>query len=600
MRSARPGQAGGRNVVVIGSGAGGSSAAMVLAEAGFSVTILEKGKNYFRGLDDPDALGLPLFGGDEIRDARGWPGMDAFAEPRTLRSQAEARDGVARSFTGDVNLLPATVGGGTTHWDAKVPRFWKTDFEMASRWGPIEGAAVVDWPFGYDDLAPYYTACEDILGVSGDLDATPEFVREAAPRGPYPMPSNPPMYAARVFQEAAAHLGYQVHPAPEAINSVPHDGRPPCHNCGYCSRYGCPVNARGGAAVTFLRRALLAGARLVTRAMVTKIVTGPDGCLRGVDYLAGGTLAPTHLPADVVILAASAVESARIALLSASGKHPDGLGNRSGRVGRSVCFHASTFATAVMPQRLHAYRGRAASHFMLEPCLPRRDWGWTGLPWFRGGVVEVGGSPRLIDEALIYDETPFLRRAKHKDLMRSSPLRDRLLGVQMLGEDLPQLANRVDLDPEVRDVYGLPVARVSFSWHRHEKVASLYWGLELRRICKATGAEHALFYPSNLGFSNAEEALQTRHQSGTLRMGSDPERSVVDAFGRMHDVPQVVVCDGSVFPTSGAFNPTLTIMAVAMRSATALAHGEEAARGGPLLKRPAGAAPTSRAVPAPT
>jgi len=562
---------------VIGSGAGGGVAAFVLAKAGFEVTVLEKGKNYFRGLDDPKGLGLPVFGGDEVRNARAWPGMDALAEPRSLRSQGEAQRGVARSFTGDVNMLPSTVGGGTTHWDAKVPRFFKLDFELRSRMGPIEGADIVDWPLGYDALAPYYEACEQMIGVSGDLEQTPDFALEEAPRGAYPMAPNPPMYSALVFREAAERLGYQVHPAPEAINSSFRDGRPSCNNCGYCAGYGCPVNARAGSAVIFLRRALLLGARLVTRAMVTRIGTGPDGRATHVEYLAGDRLEPTRIQADTVVLAASAIESARVALLSKAQKHPQGLGNRSGRVGRTLCFHVSTFAAAVMPQRLHAYRGRAASHFMLEPCVPRPGFGLSGVPWFRGGVTEIGGSPRLIDEALVYDSLPFIRRTKHKEWMRSSPLRDRLLGVQMLGEDLPQLANRVDLDPKVRDVYGLPVARVTYSWHRHEKVASLYWGLQLRKICQATGAEHVFFYPSGLGLTDQATAVNTRHLSGTLRMGVDPLHSVVDSFGRMHDAPNVLVCDSSVFPTSGAFNPTLTIMAVAMRSATALAHGEDAA-----------------------
>jgi choline dehydrogenase-like flavoprotein len=396
------------------------------------------------------------------------------------------------------------------------------------------------------------------------------------------MPANPPMYSALVFQDAARHYGYQVHPAPEAINSQSFDGRPACHNCGYCSRYGCPVNARGGAAVSVLHRALLLGAKLETRAMVTKLVTGADGRATHVEYLSGAELTPRTLAADYVVLAASAIESARMALRSPGPKHPHGLGNRTDRVGRTLCFHVSTFAAAIMPQRLHSYRGRAASHFMLEPCVPKHAWSLTGLPWFRGGVVEIGGSAYLIDEAKIYDGLPFVRRSSHKDWMRSSPLRDRLLGMQMLGEDLPQLANRVDLDPDVRDVYGLPVARVTYSWHRHEKVASSYWGMELRKICVATGAEHAFFYPAGLGFTAAEEAMNTRHLSGTLRMGRDADVAVVDEFGRIFDAPNVLVCDGSVFPTSGAFNPTLTIMSVAMRSATALAHGEDQARRGPV------------------
>lgn len=570
-----------RHVVVIGSGAGGATAAWVLAAAGCDVTILEKGRNRFRGLDDPRGLGLPVFGGDEIRRARGFPGLDVLADPRTQRSQSEAESGVERSFTGDVNALPSTVGGGTSHWDGKVPRFFKMDFEMRSRFGPVEGADLADWPLSYDELAPYYDRVEALLGVAGDLERTPPFVLAESPRGPYDMPPNPPMYAARVFEEAARQLGYQVHPFPETINSRPFDGRPVCHNCGYCAGFGCPVNARGGAAVTFLRRALLAGARLVTRAMVTRIATAPDGRATHVEYLAGDRLQPARIEADGVVLAASAIESARIALLSASAAHPGGLGNRSGRVGHTLCFHTSTFAAAVMPQRLHAYRGRAASHVMMEPCLPTRDWSWlTGLPFLRGGVVEIGGAAYLIDEALLYRELPVLR-SRHKEMMRSSPLRDRLLGMQMLGEDLPQRANRVDLDPAVKDVYGLPVARVTYSLHRHEKVASLYWGRKLQKICQATGAEHSFFYPAGLGLTSSETANHTRHVSGTLRMGRDPEASVADEFGRLHDAPNVVACDGALFPTSGAMNPTLTIMALALRNATALAEGETRAREGP-------------------
>jgi choline dehydrogenase-like flavoprotein len=172
-----------RHVVVIGSGAGGSAAAWVLAQAGFEVTILEKGQNYFRGLDDPAGLALPLFGGDEIRKRRGFPGMDAFAEPRSLRSQGEAESGAPRSYSGDVNMLPGTVGGGTTHWDAKVPRFFRMDFAMRSRFGPVKGADVADWPLSYDELAPWYDEAERVLGVAGDLAETPDFVLAESPRG---------------------------------------------------------------------------------------------------------------------------------------------------------------------------------------------------------------------------------------------------------------------------------------------------------------------------------------------------------------------------------------------------------------------------------
>jgi len=578
-----------QHVVVIGSGAGGGAAAWVLAQAGFQVTVLEKGRNFFRGLGDPRALGLPLFGGDEIRKARGFPGSDTFAEPRSLRSQREATEGVERSHVGDVNHLPFTVGGGTTHWDAKTPRFWKADFEMRSRYGPIEGADVVDWPFGYETSRPWIEQVEEQLGVAGSLEETPDFVLVESPRGPYPLPPGPPQYASLLFAEAAGQLGYRAHPFPMAINSRPYDGRPTCRNCGYCSGFGCPINARAGSAVTFLRRALLSDARLVTRAVVTRIGCDDRGLATHVEYLdAARGMKPVKLSADAVVLAASPIESARLALLSRSPAHPHGLGNREegGRVGRTLCFHTSTFAAGVMPQRLHAHRGRSTTHCLLEPCVPDTGsrWArWAGLPYLRGGVVELGGAPNLIEEARIYDDLPFTPRTRHKDMMRESSLRDRLLAAQMLGEDLPQYENRVDLDPRVRDVYGLPVARVTYSHHKHDLLASWVWGRRIQKICKAAGAGDSYFYPAGLGF-HAASAHDTRHIGCTMRMGRDPAVSVCDEFGRIHGAPNVVVCDGSVLPSFGAVNPTLTVMAVALRSATALAHGEGQARRGPLAR----------------
>jgi len=570
-----------RHAVVIGSGAGASVAAWVLATSGFEVTLLEKGRNYFRGLGRPGAPALPVFGGDEIRAARNLPGVDPLAEPRTARSQDEAADGVVHSQVGDVNHLANTVGGGTTHWDAKVPRFFDFDFEMRSRYGPIENADLADWPFSYAELAPYYDAVEVLMGVQGDLAATPDFVLRHAPRGPYPMPPSPPMYASLVWAESAAALGYQPMPFPMAANSRFYDGRPACTSCGYCSGHGCPINARAGAAVVFVHRALQAGARLVTRACVTKIATDARGRATHVEYLAGPELRAERLPADLVILAASAVESARLALLSPGPAHPRGLGNTGDRVGRTLTFHSSVFAGGTLPQRLHAHRGRSTSHCLLEPAIPdtrSKLARWAGLPFVRGGVCELGGAPYLIDEALTYDALP-QPRTSHKDLMRSSAVRDRNLALQMLGEDLPQWANRVDLDPEVVDVYGQPVARVSYSLHRHEKLASWIWGRRLQKIAQAAGAERSYFTPAGLFGSGGLSA--SRHMAGTLRMGSDPASSVCDGFGRIHGAENVVVCDGSTFPTFSGVNPTLTIMAVSLRAATAIAHGEAQARRGP-------------------
>jgi len=574
-----------KHFVVIGSGAGGGAAAWVLARAGHQVTILEKGKNYFRGLDDPKGLDYPMFGGDEIRLQRGFPGKDLFAEPRTLRTVDEAKQGMERSFVGDVNHLPITVGGGTTHYDAKVPRFWKVDFKMKSLYGPIKNADQEDWPYEYEDLAPYYEVVENMLGIAGDANAMPDFVKAQSPRNhPFNMPPGPPIYTSKIFSEAAAKLGYQAFPFPSAINSQVYDGRSSCHNCGYCSDFGCPVNARAGSAVTFLRRALLAGAKMITRANVTKIATDDKGMATHVEYLAGDTLTPTKIEADGIVLAASPIETARIALFSKSTSHPNGLGNHCDRVGRTLCFHADTFVAGVMPQRMHGYRGRSTSHCLMEPVMPDTSNKWAkraGFPYLRGGVVELGGQPVLLEEADVYDSLPYWR-SEHKNLMRSSPLRDRLLAAQMLGEDLPSYDNRVDLDPSVKDVYGLPVARITYSPHNQDRLASMVWGHRLRKVVKAAGAEDAIFYPFGLRFLTGKTHGNTRHIGGTMRMGENADTSVCDAFGRIHTAPNVVVADGSTFPTFGAVNPTLTIMSVALRNATALAYGDAQSKQGPV------------------
>jgi choline dehydrogenase-like flavoprotein len=560
------------SVVIVGSGAGASVAAWSLAGRGHPVLILEKGRNLLPGLGTAGGVRDIPFGNDEVKAGRWFENQDPALEPRTSRSQQDAANGLDRTFVGDVNDLPTTVGGGTIHWDAKVPRFWRQDFKGLSLYGPVPGANVADWPVTYEELAPFYDRVEVQLGVQGDRSRMPARTLAEAPRDhQFPLPPNPPMLAGIRLAEGAARLGYHAYPFPMAVNSRPYDGRPACNSCGFCSGFGCPISARGGAAVSFRHHALRAGAELRSRCFVYRIDLSADRTrATGVSYLDEHGR-QHHEPADIVVLAASAIESARLALLS---RLPD----RSGMVGRNLMFHLFTIAGSMFPEEIHPWRGPSTTFVIDDFVGPDfRAGKAVGLPYLKGGNCETGGqtTPGPLSEAQLYAGIPEGWGVQLKQAMRVGLWRRHITGLSMVGEDMPQLANRVDLDPGVRDVYGFPVPRITHSSHRFELAASAYYGPQLAAVCGAApGAVGSGFIP--IGAAVAETggdssslagAASTAHIMGTMRMGDDPRTSVVDAHGRMHGCPNLVVTDGSVFVSAGGFNPTLTIMALALRAA---------------------------------
>jgi choline dehydrogenase-like flavoprotein len=571
------------SVLIIGSGAGGSVAAWALATAGHPVVILEKGRNLFPGLGGPGPIGS-LFGNDDVKAQRWFENQDPNLEPRSFRSQQDAANGVKRSFVGDVNDLPTTVGGGTVHWDAKCPRFWRQDFKGLSLYGPVPGANVADWPLTYDELAPYYDEVEARLGVQGDIDQIPAFVKQQAPRSrQFVMPPNPLMYAGKLLQEGAARLGYTAYPVAMAINSTAYDGRPRCNSCGYCSGYGCPINARGGAAVSFLHHALHAGAELRSRCFVYRVDLAAPNRAAGVSYLDAAGRQQVER-ADIVILAASAMETPRLLLMSANGDHPNGLGNRSGQLGRNLMFHFFTLGFGIFPEDVHGTRGPSTTVTIddfVGPETPQAA-AAAGLPYVKGGICETGASLGPFVEAGLYAAFFSAMGAgggglRHKQAMKQGLIRSHIAGLSMVGEDMPQLVSRVDLDPDLRDVYGFPVPRITKSAHPFEIIASNFYGPRLQAVCAAAPGALASGWapiavlaesgPGNPLGAAAAGSAPTAHIMGTARMGEDPASSVTDAFGRLHQVDNLYVADGSVFVSAGGFNPSNTIMALALRMA---------------------------------
>ncbi len=551
-------------VVIVGSGPGGATFAEAVTGAGWDCIILEKGRNHLVELEPPyEPKGD--FSNDEIKFVhRHFLGPDPFLEPRTFRR--DERDG-DRLFTGDVNNLPSTVGGGGVHADGKLPRFREVDFRLPSEMGPIEGAAIDDRPISYDDLEPYYAAVEQAIGVAGDARGNPFAAWRS---GPYPMPPGPDMFGATLSTAAAERHGLHPYRAPTGANSVEYDGRPACNNCGFCGMYGCPIHAKGDP-IAMLHRALATGrCRLRPESYVVDITTDPSARhATGVRYLdrAGDA---HELRAEYVVLAAGAFETARLLLQC-------DLANSSGLVGRHLMYHFQTLTVGGFPFALHGHRGRAVTHLHDDHIVPTeadldaaRE---AGLPYFRGGIVEHGSAAGPILEAKTYSPGP-----AHNHSMKRSDLRDRLWVFTMQGEDLPQASNRVDLDPHVRDVFGRPAGRATYLPHRHEVAASRHFARILEGVMLDAGAEWSFSTTSppvgeitDLDRQNPLGlAPASRHVMGTCRMGDDPRRSVVNREGRFHDIDNLLCADSSVFVTSAGYGPTLTLAALSLRTACLL------------------------------
>ena len=542
------------DAVVIGAGAGGGVVAKELAVGGLSVVLLERGKWVGPNDDRKDDLKnqrTSILGNNS--------GPDDDGNPR-VAVDLQGRERIVAPSQGGYHNNAACVGGGTLTYGAMAWRFHPTDFRMRSQYGALDGSTLDDWPISYDDLEPYYEKAEWEIGVSGDDSGNPF---KGGRRKPLPMPPLPPTAEHRLLQAAAERLKLHPFHIPMLRNSVPYNGRAGCMRCRWCVGFPCEVNAKCGTQNTVIPTALATGnCELRTGAMVKEVQFDQRGQATGVAYFDEDDRLQTQ-PADVVIVAGAATETARLLLNSKHAQWPNGLGNRFDWVGRNLQGHTYTGAIGCFEEDVYDDLGPGAG---IAIC----DYN-HGNPGLRGGAMLANEFIRLPIQALgsLPPGTPRWGKA-HKDAMRQ--YYRHTIAVQGPTQEMPLWDSRVQLDPKVKDRWGIPVLRISGDKHPHTIEIGTAMAFKAEAWLKEAGAVRTWRRTPGRGVSGGQ------HQAGTCRMGNDPKTSVVDRDCRVHDVANVFVADGSVHVTNGGFNPVLTIMAHAYRVAEHLVKTWKGAR----------------------
>jgi choline dehydrogenase-like flavoprotein len=522
-------------VCIIGAGASGATAAKMLTEAGISVVVLERGP-WLKQAD---------FGGDELANVnRYYLWSDPVLNPRTFRLAADGE-----LHVGSFCPVPQMVGGGTVHWTGWVPRFVENDFRMHSLHGDIPGASLVDWPITYQELEPFYDKIEWALGVSGQAGAN----KYEAPRSRgYPCPPMPTTRYAQKFHEGCARLGYNSFPTPTAMLSKPYNGRSSTILSAFIQQHGDPTGTKSSVLYTFIPDALATGKMdLRTECYVHEITVDRQGRAKSAVYQdANGDFIEQE--AEMFLLACGAIESARLLLLSRSNGFPHGLANGNGLVGRYLTLHEYSGAVGVFDEPVYGWAGGGyVSASTLEFYASDEKRGFIG-----GCHVAAAGAGIPLPINFSLPDKPQWGKAM-KDADRQ--FFNHSMGVGIVMHDLPQETNRVELDDTVKDAWGLPVARITVKPHPND-LAQAHWTIDRNaEILEAAGAKKVWRVYVDKITGNCS------HQHGTIRMGTDPAKSVLNKWCQAHEVDNLYAIDGSPFPTATGINPTLTIMANAAR-----------------------------------
>ena len=526
--------------VIVGSGAAGGIVAKELATRGHSVVVLEQGPRLSGGAFEHDELRYLL---------QNKLANDPAVQPQVFLAGpgAEARQRKAINYH-------RLVGGGSVMFSANYWRLRENDFNERSRLGAISGAALADWPISYADLEPYYTKAEWELGVSGEPG-----VFDPPRSRPYPLPPLPDKSSGVLFARGAKALGLHPHPAPLAILSRPWRGRNGCQHCGYCAGFGCEHRAKSSTLVTVIPAAEATGrCEIRSGCYAHRVELDVRGRATGVVYF--DTAKTEHQQrARAVVLCANGAETPRLLLMSSSSRFPNGLANSSGYVGRHLMFNGWHDAYGQYEHELNEFKSVMATHIC---------WDFYDSDPARGFYGGGGMDGRFWDPPMFFamdglpPDAPKWGAGYKRALREDYP---RTMHIEAHTTSLALDTNRVELDPVLKDAWGLPAMRVTYKDHPDDLAIRRFLMDKALQIHQAAGARRTWVLP-------VAEQEDGEHLLGTCRMGNDPRTSVVDRYHRTHDVRNLFLCDGSSFVTSGRGQPTCTIQALAYRAGEHIAR----------------------------
>ena len=566
------------DVVIVGVGAAGGILAAELGKAGMKVIGLERGPRLATEDFTPH---------DELR----------FFQRQDLRPNIR-RQPVTWRPNANVRATPLPVlnygnqaGGGTVHYGSVSWRFHEDDFRARSHTIERYGASVIpldsslaDWTLSHADLEPYYDRAEYELGVSGKagnlqgnkIDGGNVF--EAPRRRDYPLPPLQDDQSGVVFRGAAKKLGHHPFPTPRAILSEDYNGRPGCTYCGFCQAFGCHVGAKSSILVTKLPEADATGNfKLVTGGMCYRVNSDNSGRVTGVAYY-GPDGSENTVEAELVILSPFIYDNTRLLLLSKTDRFPSGLANSSGEVGKHLMAHMMPNVFVAFDDRyVNVFMGPSAQKHTIDD-FNADNFDHHGVNFIRGSQISIGtinlqGGP--IGATTMNPPSGIPRwGAAYRDFLATYFARCAAMVAQT--ENLPYADQTIDLDPNVRDQWGLPAPRLTYDWRRPNELARVEFMMQnMEELGRAMGATHIWRSPLGPGAPGA-------HHEGGTRMGNDPKTSVVNRYGQSWDIPNLFIIGSSTFPSMSGFNPTLTIQALAYMSADAIVNRYRKSPG-PLL-----------------